>query len=90
MRPRLSLAMGSAIVLLLIIIPPPAVAAAERYKVKACGRGRDRVPRGRLSRAGGQRKITGGEIEPTITSNPGEPAEHHRDVAAGFQLWGTD
>jgi len=47
------------------------VAAAEPSKVKASGAVGTRVPSQRLSRrAGGRRKITGGEIEPAITSNP--------------------
>jgi len=47
------------------------VAAAERSKVKASGAVGTESLRSRLSRrAGGRRKITGGDIEPAITSNP--------------------
>jgi hypothetical protein len=47
------------------------VAAAEPSKVKASGAAGTESLRSRLSRrAGGRRKITGGDIEPAITSNP--------------------
>ena len=71
MRPRLFLAMGSVIVLLLIIQSANGGGCGGAVQGQGLGRGRDRVPSQRLSRrAGGRRKITGGEIEPTITSNP--------------------
>ena len=71
MRPRLFLAMGSAIVLLLIIHSANGGGCGGAVQGQGLGRGRDRVPSQRLSRrAGGRRKITGGDIEPAITSNP--------------------
>jgi len=91
MRQRLFLDMGSAIVLLLIIHSANGGGCGGAVQGQGLGRGRDRVPSQRLSRrAGGRRKITGGDIEPAITSNPGKPAEHHHDAAAGFRLRGPD
>ena len=77
MRPSLFLAMGSAIVLLLIIHPAVGGGCDGAVQGQGLGCGRDRVPsQPAVPARWRRRKITGGEIEPAITSNAGKPAEH--------------
>jgi len=71
MRPSLFLAMGSAIVLLLIIHPATGGGCGGAVQGQGLGCGRDRVPsQPAVPARWRRRKITGGEIEPAITSNP--------------------
>jgi hypothetical protein len=67
----LFLAMGSAIVLLLIIHPATGGGCGGAVQGQGLGRGRDGVPsQPAVPARWRRRKITGGEIEPVMTSNP--------------------
>jgi len=83
MRPRTFFARGSAIALLGVAAPLPAVAAVGSHKASDA-----QVLSGPSPFAGGcpgaladDQKITGGEIEPAITSNPA----NRRNIAATWQ-----
>ncbi len=91
MRPRLFLAMGSAIVLLLIIQSANGGGCGGAVQGQGLGRGRDpspfaeAVPARWRTTKDHRRGDRAGDHQ-----QPGKPAEHHHDAAAGFRLRGPD